>query len=397
MDITTLISQLNPLAICGILLILGLIGGQITRLIRFIPKITGYIAVGFIVGPGLLNIVNQSVLHDIKILIDISLGLILFNLGRQLDFTWLKHDLSLLYMSITESLLTFVTVFIAFIWMNFSILAASFAASIAITTSPAVIMLIANDLSSEGPVTRRTLMLTSLNNFWGLILFTLLIPFANPKIHGALPILADYAYKFFGALIFVLAIFSVCVFIGKLITKTKLNQIVLFVGMILITISLAKSIDLSVKLSLFLFGVMVRNLDFKHIFIEVDFEWGIHLAFILLFVITGMQINLHGIVNYTFAVFAFISLRLLAKSAGIWLLAKKSRLTSKQTFSIGLALTPMAGVTIGMLSTLTDFNPEFGSQLTTIIASAVAVLHILGPIATQYAFIRSNETLINRM
>ncbi|HRE30782.1 MAG TPA: cation:proton antiporter, partial [Candidatus Berkiella sp.] len=351
MDITNLITQLNPLALCGILLILGLIGGQITRLIRFIPKITGYIAVGFIVGPELLNIVNQGVLHDIKILIDISLGLILFNLGRQLDFTWLKHDTSLLYMSITESLLTFVTIFTAFILMNFSILSASFAASLAITTSPAVIMLVASDLSSEGPVTRRTLMLTSLNNFWGLVLFTLLVPFANSKTHSTLSFLGDYAYKFFGAFVLVLVIFSVCVLIGKLINKTKLNQLVLFVGMILITISLAKSFGLSVKLSLFLFGVMIRNLDFKHIFIEVDFEWGIHLAFILLFVITGMQINFHGIVNYTFAVFAFIILRLFAKSLGIWLLSKKSRLTSKQTFSIGLALTPMAGVTIGMLST----------------------------------------------
>ncbi|MBI2792961.1 MAG: cation:proton antiporter [Gammaproteobacteria bacterium] len=385
-------THISPLAFFGLILLLGLIGGEITRLIRFIPKISGYIAVGFIVGPGLFNIVNYSEIVDIKIFVDISLGLILFNLGRQLDFQWLRHDRNLFFMSLAESGLTFIFVFSAFLLLGFSTLSSSFAATIAMTTSPAVIMLIVNDLSSEGPITRRTLMLTSLNNFWGLIIFTLLLPIANPKIHGIASIFENYGFKVFGSVFLAFSIFLISIFIGKIIGKKKQNQIILFVSIVLLTISLANSLNFSIKLSLFVFGVIVRNFDRKHTLIEVDFEWGIRLAFILLFVVTGMQIYLQGLAKTTLAVIVFLFVRSLAKSLGIWLFAKRSRLTTKQTVAISLALTPMAGVTFGMLSTLTDFNQDLGKQLTMIVVSVVAILHILGPIATQYAFIKSDET-----
>lgn len=53
----------------------------------------------------------------------------------------------------------------------------------------------------------------------------------------------------------------------------------------------------------------------------------------------------------------------------------------------------MAGVAIGMSNILIDFNPDFGHRLLLIITGVVAVLHIFGPIATQLAFIKSDETL----
>jgi hypothetical protein len=88
---------------------------------------------------------------------------------------------------------------------------------------------------------------------------------------------------------------------------------------------------------------------------------------------------------------AFIFIRSFAKTIGIFLFAKKSRITREQAFSLSLALTPMAGLAMGMATTLTDFNENLGRELSVIIASVVAILHILGPVATQYAFLRIGE------
>lgn len=397
-SLSNLSANINPTALCGLILILGLLGGEISRVIKFIPKISGYIAVGILVGPSALNLVNQSVIPNISIFIDISIGLILFNLGRQLDFIWLRHDPSLFYMSLAESSLTFVFIYSAFCFLGFSTLSASFAAAIAMTTSPAVIMLIVNDLASEGPVTRRTLMLTSLNNLWGLIIFILLLPLSmiNIEMNGNLIIFKSYTYQIFGSLLLGLSILLLSTLVANLVGKYKETQIILFVSMILLTISLANFFEVSAKLSLFIYGVSVRNFDWKHTLLEVDFAWGIRLALILLFVVTGMQVTIDGLIHSTLAVLTFLIVRSIGKATGIWLFARKSRLTKEQTIAIMLSLTPMAGVTMGMLSTLSDFNPDLGRQLTTIIVSVVAILHILGPVATQYALIKSGEAYLDK-
>jgi hypothetical protein len=53
----------------------------------------------------------------------------------------------------------------------------------------------------------------------------------------------------------------------------------------------------------------------------------------------------------------------------------------------------MAGLAISMSNVLEDFNPDINRQISTIIAAVVAILEILGPIGTQFALIKSKETI----
>lgn len=388
-------SHISPLTLFGLILLLGLIGGEVARIFRFIPRISGYIAVGFLVGPSAFDIINPSLITDIRVFVDIALGLILFDLGRQLDFTWLRHDRSLLFMSLTEASFTFILVFGTLFLFGISPLASAMAATIAIISSPAVIILVTKDLSSEGPVTRRTLMLTSLNNLIGLTLFTLLLPLVDINTATQASPLVFYGHKLGGALVLGLSIFLICTILGAVVGKHKESQFVLFVGMVLLTISLAKVFHLSIMLSLFIFGLAARNFDYKHILIEVDFTWAGRLFFIIMFVATGIQLNIHGLATSALVILGFVLMRFLAKTAGIWLFAKKSRLTKQQAAAISLALTPLSGFSIGMSMTLLELNPELGSQLIMIITSAAAILHTFGPILTQYALLRTEEAFSN--
>ena len=104
--------KLNTIALFGIALLLGIVGGELARRIRFLPKISGYILIGFILGPEVLNVMSQSVLVSARLFVDISLGMILFDLGRQLDFSWLRYDSGLLLTAVTESGLTFLFIFL---------------------------------------------------------------------------------------------------------------------------------------------------------------------------------------------------------------------------------------------------------------------------------------------
>jgi Kef-type K+ transport system membrane component KefB len=382
----------NPVALFGLILLLGLMGGELARRSPFLPSITGYFAIGFICGPNGFDIVPPALLANTRIFVDISLGLILFNLGKHLDFAWLRHDRGILKMSAAESMLTFIFVTFALLSFHVPYLQALLAATIAVATSPGVVMMIANDLSSKGPVTRRTLILTSLNNLFAMILFTLLLPITES--HTRVPALIILgAYRLLGSFALGMITFFLTISIASFIGKRKENQFVLLVGSVIFSIGLAAIFNLSSMLTLFVLGVAARNFDRHHVLIEIDFNWLARLFFILLFVITGVHLQLKGLWQTTALVVAFLTARTMAKSCGIWLFARKSRLTSQQGWALCLTLTPMAGVAIGMSTIISDFNPALGYELMITITTVVAILNIIGPIATQFAFIKSKEVV----
>lgn len=383
--------HINVISLFGLILLLGLIAGELTRFSYFLPRISGYIAVGFILGPSVFNLATPSLLSGARIFVDISLALILFAIGRHLDIIWLRHDPGIIKMAITESLLTFIFIFALLLVFHISWVHAALVATIAIATSPAVVMMVANDLSSKGPVTRRTLILTSLNNLFALILFTIFVPMSQPNVTNE--ILVRIAYSLLGSISLGMVIFALTLFIACFIGKRKENQFVLVVGSLMFAIGLSSVLKLSSMLTLFTLGVAARNLNFKHYLIEIDFGWLAKLFFILLFVTTGVHLQLKGLWLATGIVLAFILIRIIAKSIGIWLFAKSSQLTAQQAWALCLTLTPMAGLAVGMSNILLDFNPALGYQLVTIITTAIAVLNILSPIAVQLAFIKSGEVV----
>ena len=55
--------QANGLILFGAILLLGLLGGRLAAATRILPAITGYIATGFILGPGGLNWLTADTLQ----------------------------------------------------------------------------------------------------------------------------------------------------------------------------------------------------------------------------------------------------------------------------------------------------------------------------------------------
>lgn len=375
----------------SLIILLGLIGGELAGKTRFLPKIFGYIAIGFLIGPGAFNWIGSSVLEQSRLFIDISLGLILFEIGRYLDFSWLRHDRSLLRMSLAESSMTFILLFTALLILKLPWLSAALVATIGIVTSPAVLIMVTHDLNTHGSVTRRALTLTSLNNLWGLIIFTTLLPLVKLNIIPLPQIFAQIAYHLFGALILALTMFAVTLFLSQLTGKSTEKQFVLFVGMTVLAIGLARMLHLSTMLTLFIFGMTARNLDLHHRLTAVDFGTVARFFLIILFVLTGAYLQPRGIAQEILAITAFIAIRFVAKFTGIYLFAKAGRLTWQQTWATSLALMPMAGVALGMSFMLINLNPELGSLLMARVSTALAILNLVGPILVQWAFLKAGE------
>ena len=105
----------SPLVLFGLLLLAGVIGGELVKRVLGFPRIVGYVLIGLALGGSGLNVVDAGLVREAWIFVDIALGLILFELGRRLDFAWLRSDPWLAATGVLESALAFACVFLAMI------------------------------------------------------------------------------------------------------------------------------------------------------------------------------------------------------------------------------------------------------------------------------------------
>ena len=382
----------NSFALFGLLLLAGLIGGRLAATTRVLPAITGYIFTGFLLGPGMLGWLTEDALADARIFADISLGLIVFELGRRLDLEWARHDRWLLPTGLAESLLSFVAMFALLRYFDVPALEAAVAATISVATAPAVVLLVAGELKAEGPATRRTLWHVALNNIIAMLGVALLLPFVEARVTGAPwnPI-ARALWLVAGSFLLGYLAFLLARTLARFVGKADTSQFILVVAIIVLTVGVAQVGRLSVLLSLLVFGVCARNLDPDRRLIDTRLGRAAPLFFVVLFVLTGATLRPDQFGTVAWLGLALVLVRLVGKAVALFAFARPARISARQAATLTLTLTPMAGLSIGMTQPIFDIAPEFGAHLAGIIASGIAILSVLGPIATRYALIQSGE------
>jgi Kef-type K+ transport system membrane component KefB len=383
----------NAFLIFGLLLLAGLAGGRLAATTRVLPAITGYIATGFLLGPGVLGWLNETVLAQSRLLAEFSLGLILFDLGRRLDLAWARHDRWLLPMGVAESALSFAAMFALLHFVGgIDTLEAAVAATVGVATAPAVVLLVTNELKADGPVTRRTLWQVALYNVIATVGITLLLPFIEARASGATWNPAARAlWLIAGSFLLGFVAFQLMTLLARWLGKSPVPQFILAVGVIIVTVGAAQEARLSVLLALLALGACARNLDREHRLIDVAFGRAAQVFFVVLFVLTGATLRPDQFGAIAWVGLAFVIARSLGKAFALYTLAWPAHISARQAGTLGLALTPMAGLAIGMTQPIYDIAPEFGARLAAIVVSGVAILHLLGPIATRYALIRAGE------
>jgi len=382
----------NSFALFGLLLLAGLIGGRLAATTRVLPAITGYIFTGFLLGPGMLGWLTEDALADARIFADISLGLVVFELGRRLDLEWARHDRWLLPTGLAESLLSFVAMFALLRYFDVPALEAAVAATIGVATAPAVVLLVAGELKAEGPATRRTLWHVALNNIIAMLGVALLLPFVEARVTGAPwnPI-ARALWLVAGSFLLGYLAFLLARTLARFVGKADTSQFILVVAIIVLTVGVAQVGRLSVLLSLLVFGVCARNLDPDRRLIDTRLGRAAPLFFVVLFVLTGATLRPDQFGTVAWLGLALVLVRLVGKAVALFAFARPARISARQAATLTLTLTPMAGLSIGMTQPIFDIAPEFGAHLAGIIASGIAILSVLGPIATRYALIQSGE------
>jgi Kef-type K+ transport system membrane component KefB len=384
----------NTLFYFGFLLFCGALGGYVTHRWPWLPSITGFMLVGLIAGPNVLGLVDYAALAESRIIIDVALGLILYRLGLSLDIKQLIHDRHLIIISLVESTLTFVVVFFGMDLMGIHGLAAAVIAAIAVSSSPAVLIHVANELGASGPVTDRAKSLVALNNVLSFLIFSALLPLLYSNAEAPLAtILGGPVYQLLGSALLGGGMGMALHIAARKTKDAHQYHLALVVGAVAFTLGTALTLKLSTLFAPLVLGIVVRSIERTQLIANLEFGPAFELFFIALFVYAGANLHVAEMVQYAPAALVLVFGRSLAKWLGVGITTRVLGAGQRQAATTGLLLIPMAGLAIGLAdTTLTLFQMQ-GAVVSSVILAAVAVLETVGPPISAKALRLSGDTL----
>jgi Kef-type K+ transport system membrane component KefB len=383
----------NGLALIGATLLAGLICGELFRRVLRLPRITGYVLAGLALGPGTLDLVGEELRESARILLEVALGLILFELGSRVDYQWLRRNPWLLAMSLAESALSFALIYVVLALLDVAPLHALLAAAIGMATAPSVLLMVIHDQRADGPLTEQAVNLTALNNALAVLTFTMLLAQLHMQYQAGLHVvLLHPVYLLAGSLLLGWLSSMLVLLLARWLGKREDLQFVLLVGVILLTVGCAVMLKLSVLIALLALGVMARNRDRHRSLLPVEFGSAAQFFFVGLFVLTGAYLSPRALLEAGWVALAYVAARTTGKLLGIALFAPLTGLRPRKAGLLGLSLTPMAAVAVVLVQVTTQVYPAFGEELAAIVLSAVLLLAIVGPGAVQFALRLAGET-----
>lgn len=384
--------QWNALLVFGSLLLTGLMGGYVVAKNAWIPRITGYLLVGFALGAGGVNWLSGDILKLAHTFSDIALALVVYQLGRYVDVGWLRYEKWLLATVAAGAALCFVFVWLGLEWLGVARAPAMLVGVFAIGTAPAVVMVVVRDLGAEGHVTRRLTAMTALNNLLALLAAYIVLPLvATDAGTPVLTMLSNTLYALCGPILLAYFSYQLMMPLARVLGRERSRQFVLVIALITLLIGAAHALHLSVLLTMLMFAILSKNLDLQYDLMELEFGVASELFIVVLFITIGASISLPDLFTVGIAPVAVLVIaRPAAMACSIGIFAKPSKLKWRQAGLLALGSMPMAEAGLG-LAQLSSIYPQTAAAVAPLLAGSLIVLELLGPIATQFALIKSGE------
>lgn len=370
-------------------------GGSLGELVfrkAGLPRIVGYSAVGMAIAVTGYGAGAYYLGGVVRVIVDLALGLLLFELGSRVSLRWLRANPALLCTSLAEALFSFLAVFVSLRWMGLSLNVALTCATLTMATSAAVIGRVASELHSAGQVTERMVIMTALNTLFAVLLHKLILAWLHLDRVGDWTLaITQPLYTFGGSFLVAALLCGLVSWIARRLDLRDENSVLLLLGLIMLALTTARMFKLSTLLVPLLAGVMLRNTS------DRPWVWSRHFGtaggvlVLMLFVIVGASWSVQSLVVGGVAAVVLLLARTLVKGLVVTAGARWSGISLRQSLALTLALTPISGTALVLLAELQLSHPIFAMQVAPIVFSAIAIMELLGPIVVQWALRISGE------
>ena len=373
------------------LVVAVLVGEALVRHLK-LPRIVGYIGIGLLLGPGGFGLIPQLPAAEWRLVIDLALGILLFELGSKANLRWLKANPWILVTSLLEAGATFSAVFLLLAWYGITGATAAVVASIMIVTSPAIVVRIITESRAQGQVTDRLLLMTALNCIYAVIFHKLAVAAMHGAagssfMHAALQPLYLIGGSALLAWLFGMTFERIHHYLGR---HEETFSFILF-GMIAFATIMASTLKLSPIVVLLAAGLITRYHRQRPRTFPPHFGSAGAVLVVLMFIANGLAADLGGLRDSFLLVFLLIGVRAMAKVLAVLSLAHQSGMSLRQGVALGVTLMPMSSVALLLTLETGAAFPDFRSGLGLALMSCIVILELVGPILVQAALRRAGE------
>lgn len=394
-----MLANANSLLMLAVILVAGTASGGLAKLLR-LPSVTGQIVAGILIGPSVLQILSAESLHTFEPLVDFALGLMAVAVGSHLNFKRLRVARRRLTMLLLlEATVTPVCVFGLLISLtNVQWYTALLLATIAISTAPATILAIVKETASRGSFVTTLIAAVALNNLVCILLFELSRTFARAAISPSEPssmlksLMLPIGQLGMSCLLGAAIGLALILCTARIVKTDRLSVLSLIA--ILLTTGIAEFNHLSVLMACLSLGITLSNVtpDREEIGHRVfdGFESAI---FAIFFTIAGMELDFGSLgIAGSIAMLAFAG-RMLGKVSAGFFGMKLAGATERFRKWIGLALTPQAGLAVGLMLLVSEDKAfeDIHELFLAVVLAMVLLNESFGPILTKMGLQKSGD------
>lgn len=389
---------MNIILALAIILLMGALGGKLARKYFKLPSVTGYIFMGMILGPSVFNIIDSEITQSFGPLNDVALGVLAVSIGGELKFSFLRSIwANLCRVFIAEAIITFVLVGLITTIISNSLLIGLILATLSLASAPNTTIAVFRDFRLKGDFPPTVLSLVALDNIICLLLFSIVLGVFGVMGEGGtnaghVIVLSVILNLLFSILLGVLIGFV----LKKLSLKVRSDNelLILCLGFIFLGIGISIHWGLQPLFTAMIIGLIVVNFSARsqRIFTVLQrVDPPILVAFLTL---AGLKIDLGQLSVVGLLGLGYILSRFLGKIIGGYYGGRSCpNLQDSYKANLGPALTPQAGVAVGLSIMVERELPFVEGQILTVILGAVIVFEIVGPLLLKKSLYKTGSVI----
>lgn len=387
----------------GYLLVTGYFSGLLAKRAG-LPKLTGYLLIGMVVGPAALGLVSHPMLESLTLVNGMAVAMIALTAGSELELRELKplartvSAITLIAVLGTTCLLTLA------IWLSRPLLPFLSALSgreafmvsallgiVTVAQSPAVVVALRDELRADGPVSRTALAVVVLADLVVIFLFAIGSTVTKAVFGERADVartLGTLAWEILGSLV-------AGAFVGTLLIL-YLRRIRGGVPMFLLLVTLVIAevggrLHFDPLLVALAAGALVRNASEVADALHDQMQVSALPVYVLFFCVAGSSLHLDALAVVWLPATIVVVVRATGLLTGSHFAAKLAGAPPAVRSYAGFGLLPQAGLALALSLLFTRTFPEFGAQGSALTLSVVALNELMAPIAYRIALMRSGE------
>ena len=393
------------------------LSGKVFKILH-LPRITGYLAFGVLVGPSLISLISESTppllsrpqMEHLRLFSSLAIALIGLTAGGEIKIELLRRGFGrVLTITSIEMIAVFGSVllvlfagrpliaFLSDLRQAEAVVACTLLAVVAISNSPAVVVAMLSETRATGPMAETSLAVTVCKDLFVVVLFTLASGIGYGLVRASdggglqASLVSDLAWHLLGS---IAAGALLGAAMSPLLERLGRHMPVFVLATALGIVLISESLRFEPLLVAISAGFLLSNTwprRSAELFHSVD-ELSLP-VYCIFFAMAGAKIDLASLLTLWPLALALVAVRVLAIYCGTTIAARVAGVPAPARTWLWTAFIPQAGISIALATQIGILFAEFewGPMLSSLRLAKIALLECFGPILLRLGLIKAGE------